>query len=278
MWDERSEDIPWTYDDSEPAGSVNTQAVVVPSQRHLELYRLLRSNSHRDRTGRLVSWWPQAKLAARLGVSVRTLQNLLADLRQPGPDPRHPKRAAGLRLGLVRVEPTTYRDQATGRHRLGGNLYVLDPGQHARLKAAVTSSDSGDVACLNKGTPLSLEREVSSPGVTGVSSTEAPPVPAVLEVGQQRPLQRLEYDPTRGEVLAALEAGLGPVEVMAEWRNDQPPGHPTYTTARGRVLDLADGSLADFHRAVDQLDRDTCRDGGCHPGHPCRRHTRRKKR
>ena len=77
--------------------------------------------------------------------------------------------------------------------------------------------------------------------------------------------------------LGILEAGLGPVEVLGEWRNDQPPDHPTYRTTRGRVVDLAGGSLADFHRAVDQLERDTCMDGGCTPGHPCRRHTRRNR-
>lgn len=113
-----SVDVDQADDDSEPAGHVNRQEVVVPSQRHLELYRLLRSNSHRDQAGRLVSWWTQPKLAASLGVSVRTLRNLLADLRQPGLDPRHPRgQPPGLRLGLVRVEATTYRDQATGCHR-----------------------------------------------------------------------------------------------------------------------------------------------------------------
>ena len=57
-----------------------------------------------------------------------------------------------------------------------------------------------------------------------MSSTEPPPaVPAVLEVGRQRPLRRLDYDPSRTEILAALEAGLGPVEVLAEWPNDQLP-------------------------------------------------------
>lgn len=104
-------------------------------------------------------------------------------------------------------------------------------------------------------------------------------MPAVLEVGAQQPLQRLDYDPTRGEVLAALEAGLGPVEVLGEWRNDQPPGQPNYSTARGRALELADGPLEDFHRAVDQLDRDTCSHhaGPCKAGHRCLRHTRRNR-
>lgn len=37
------------------------------------------------------------------------------------------------------------------------------------------------------------------------------------------------------------------------------------------------GDLADFHAAVDQLDRDTCKGSRCQPGHRCRRHTRRER-
>src|SRR5262245_58767144 len=64
--------------DRKTAGHVNTQWPELPSDRHRKLLTLLRSRSHRDTAGRLVSWWPQAKLAAELGVSVRTLQNALA--------------------------------------------------------------------------------------------------------------------------------------------------------------------------------------------------------
>jgi hypothetical protein len=110
----------------ESAGHVYRQWPELPTDRHRELMALLRAHSRRDAAGRLVSWWPQDKLAPTLGVSVRTLRNILADLRQPGLDPRHPRGSPpGLRLGYVKVEPTTYRDRATGRHRLGGNLYVL---------------------------------------------------------------------------------------------------------------------------------------------------------
>jgi hypothetical protein len=56
----------------------------LPTDRHRELMALLHAHSHRDAAGQLVSWWPQGKLAAALGVSVRTLRNVLADLRQPG--------------------------------------------------------------------------------------------------------------------------------------------------------------------------------------------------
>jgi hypothetical protein len=243
----------WSVDvdqvcDDELAGQVNTQAVIVPTRRHLELYRLLRSNSHRDRAGRLVSWWPQAKLAGRLGVSVRTVQRLLADLREPGPDPRHPKRAPGLRLGLVKVEATTYRDQASRRHRLGGNLYVLAPGQHATLAEPVSPAHVNTieqtVSCLNKSPTPSLEEKGEYLGVTGV--------------GQQRPLELLDYDPSEAQVLATLRAGLGEVEVVwpatPRWANRHPRYRPAGKGAR--PLPLA-GDLEDFHAAIDALDADT---------------------
>ena len=56
-------------------------------------------------------------------------------------------------------------------------------------------------------------------------------------------------------------------------------GPVTYRTARGRELDLEDGLLEDFHRAVDQLDRDTCSPhaGPCQAGHRCLRHSRRNR-
>ena len=77
----------------------------------------------------------------------------------------------------------------------------------------------------------------------------------------------LDHHPDVGEVLDTLGRAFGEVLVLE--------GPATYRTARGRVLDLEDGSLEDFHRAVDQLDRDTCMDGGCQADYPCRRHTRR---
>jgi hypothetical protein len=156
---------------SKTAGHVNTQWPELPTERHRQLLVLLRSRSHRDAAGRLVSWWPQAKLAAELDVSVRTLQNVLADLREPTSDPRHPTaKPPGLRLGLIRVEPTTYRDSSTRQHRLGGNLYVLiDPRQHATPDEAVSAgrvnTQAEPVACLNKG-------DLSTPPVGG--TTPAP--------------------------------------------------------------------------------------------------------
>jgi hypothetical protein len=268
MFEDWSTDVDQVADDSESAGSVNRTWPALPSERHRQVLDLLYANSRIDAAGRRVTWWPQEKLAAKLGITSRHLRRILADLREPGLDPRHPRgQPPGLRLALVKVEPTTYRDQASGRHRLGGNVYVLlEPRQQDMAGGAVSAGGvnrtQDPMSCLNKGENHKPVREDGSLGV--------------LDVGRQQPLQRLDYDPTRGEVLSALEAGLGPVEVLGEWRNDQPPGQPTYTTARGHPLELT-GSLADFRRGVDQLDRNTCMDTGCTPGHPCRRHTRRNR-
>lgn len=288
MFEDWSEDVPRTYDD-EPAGHVLGPLPELPSEQHRRLLQVLHATARPGAGGYPVSGWWQRDLAKRLQVSERTLKRLVADLREPGPpDSRNPGagQAAGLRLGLVKVETTKYHDQATGQHRRGHNVYVLlvpwpvvatIPVRVLRAtpKLAVTSADGGGVALGKQERALSLEREVSSTGVTGVSSTEAPPVPAVLEVGgQHEPSwadQRLDPD----QVLDRLRGVFGDAELLELRPNE--PAPVTYTTARGRQLDLAGGSLADFHRAVDQLDRDTCMDGGCHPGHRCRRHSRRQR-
>jgi hypothetical protein len=94
------------------------------SRQHFEVYRLLVAVAFpgREHDGRPVCSWGQDKLAARLGVSTRTLQRLLADLREPGADPRHPHvKPVGLRLGWVTVLP---RERPGARH--GGRLYGAD--------------------------------------------------------------------------------------------------------------------------------------------------------
>jgi hypothetical protein len=73
---------------------------------------------------------------------------------------------------------------------------------------------------------------------------------------------------------------MRPEELMA-WHHDlgaaPAPPAPTWRTTRGRTVDLAACSTVDLYRALEQLERDTCMDGGCRPGEPCRRHTRRKR-
>jgi hypothetical protein len=221
MFDDWSVDV--DQDDGEPAGHVNRTWPALPSERHRQVLELLHANSRTDAAGRRVSWWPQEKLAAKLGMSSRHLRRILADLREPGLDPRHPRgQPPGLRLALVKVEPTRYRDQATGRHRLGGNVYVLlEPRQQdmaqGTVSAGAVNRTPDPMSCLHKGENHTPVRE------------EVPL--AALEVGRQQPLQRRDYDPTRGEVLGALEAAWarsrswpsGPTTSRPATRPTQPP-------------------------------------------------------
>jgi hypothetical protein len=211
-------------DDDEAAGRTDRTWPELPSERHWELLALLYSTSHRDRAGRLVSWWPREKLAAKLGVTARHLGRLLADLREPGSDPRHRQDTPpGLRLGLVKVEPTM-REPPTGGRLYAGNLYVLVEHQiprsyrQATRKPPLSSEDGVVMSCLNEHPTLSLEGEGEP--LPRVSST-----PTVVEVGSQQPDRWPEGHPTRTELLETL-APLGPLQGLGEWPTGQtPPRH-----------------------------------------------------
>jgi DNA-binding transcriptional ArsR family regulator len=209
------------------------------------------------------------RLAALVGRSRRHVRRVLAELEAAGLVERVPvfERDDDLEWKRRGRRSSHPRRQTSNTYRMSG-----DPPDMAFPQAAgqPPGHGRGHVRPGREGTTPSLEEEGEP--LPRVSSSVT-----VVEVGRQHPADRLNHDPTRAEVLDALAAGLGPVEVLGEWCNDQPPGQPTYTTARGRVVDLAGGPLADFHRAVDQLDRDTCLDGGCRPGRPCRRHRRRRR-
>ena len=101
---------------------------------------------------------------------------------------------------------------------------------------------------------------------------EAPRAREPVEISIEPPeAAMLAHPPDVGGVLDVIGRTFGEVLVLE--------GPATYRTARGRLLDLADGSLEDFHRAVDQLDRDTCSHpaGRCQAGHRCLRHSRRNR-
>jgi hypothetical protein len=111
--------------------------------RHFELYRLMLATARPGNGGRPVCSYGQAKLAARLDVSTRTVQQLVADLREPGLDPRHPDvKPAGLRLGWLLVLPRERPGARNGGTLYGGNRYVLqlDPNQVDQLEALYQAS------------------------------------------------------------------------------------------------------------------------------------------
>jgi hypothetical protein len=100
--------------------------------RHFELYRLMWACAWPGNGGRPICSWGQEKLAAQLGVTSRTVRTLIADLREPGFDRRHPDvKPAGLRLGWLQVLPRERPGARNGGTLYGANRYVLqlDPAQ-----------------------------------------------------------------------------------------------------------------------------------------------------
>ena len=147
--------------------------VELPTERHRQLLVELDGMAHVDAAGRRVAYAKQATLAARLGIGRRLLQELVADLRTPGRDPRHLKvPAAGRRLGLLRVEPSRRPAPTTpGRSWYGVNTYILlfaqgearaMPFQSARTAAPVSAGQvkaHSDPRALHNENTLSLERK-----------------------------------------------------------------------------------------------------------------------
>lgn len=142
-------------DDGEPTGSVKAHPAL-PSPRHKQLLMVLDGQARVDRAGRRVVFGRQDRLAGRLGISRRRLQELVADLRTPERDPRHPRTPpAGLRLGLLRVEPTRREDPTTGRTRYGVNVYVLlfDQGAASAMQVQSAPADKPVSAAQVKAHP-----------------------------------------------------------------------------------------------------------------------------
>ena len=143
------------------------------SRQHFEVYRLLVAVAFpgREHDGRPVCSWGQDKLAARLGVSTRTLRRLLADLREPGADPRHPHvKPVGMRLGWVTVLPRERPGARRGGRLYGADRYVcnLTAAELVDLEtlAGFASSDRRDtpegVEVEGDGQPPSSDRRDTS--------------------------------------------------------------------------------------------------------------------
>jgi DNA-binding Lrp family transcriptional regulator len=203
------------------------------------------------------------RLAELLGVTVRTVQRHLRGLETTGLVERiavheAPEDAEWQRRG--------HRISHKGRQTSNTyQLSTLSPGPGDTEQAGTAGQTPVTSETMS---PLEGKEVVQPVREEGVG--KAPRAREPIEIAVEPPESALlDHHPDVGEVLDVIGRSCGEVLVLQ--------GPATYTTARGRQLDLA-GPLADFHRAVDQLDRDTCMDGGCAPGHPCRRHTRRANR
>jgi transposase-like protein len=97
-----------------------------------------------------------------------------------------------------------------------------------------------------------LRREVEQQREASVQVPAEPPPARFPRVELRVPEgDQLDHEPTAGEVKSALTQAFGPVEVL------EVRPQPTYKAARHRTLRL-DGSLDDFHAALESLERDTC--------------------
>jgi hypothetical protein len=132
-------------------------------QKLLEFYRLLLANSSLGSGGRLVCKWAQKDLAAKLGVHVRTIKRYVADLREPGPDPRHPNAPqTGRRLAWLQVVPHR-TEKGEHKGKLIGDWYVLLLDYEEAVAAAALVAGSRSKPQLKvKG----HEAEEPSPQVT----------------------------------------------------------------------------------------------------------------
>jgi hypothetical protein len=201
-------------------------------QLHFELYRLMLARSWPGEGGRPVCSDGQAKLAARLGVSTKAVRDLIADLREPGADVRHPNaKPAGLRLGWLLVLP---REVAGGRggKLYGGNRYVLlvdDVDQLDALQRRYLGAEPFPQASEQMPTPD--RREVA----------EKPVSPSQIE-GKSEPASFRRYvrsNPGTGSSFTHPESG--PTEADSQ--------QPTRTNERPLAWEPP-GGWSEEHRAV----------------------------
>jgi hypothetical protein len=158
---------------------------------HFRLYRLMWAKSRPGKGGDRICPYGQAKLAARLQVSVPTVKRLIADLREPGADVRHPDvKPAGLRLGWVEVLPRE-RPGGRGGRLYGGNRYVL----HLSLEqlAAFEAQVSGH-------TPRS-DRRITAEAPVSAGQIEGSPPGVILS-------RYVRSTPTTGGAFTHPESGL----------------------------------------------------------------------
>jgi len=226
------------------------------TQRHLDLYRALLDCADSDT---MVAHVKHATIAERIGLKGEP---------RPGKQAQGSRQVRRLMAELIRrgwVIEANWRERLVpgrdGGSRRGASYYHLQ----VKLLELPPPCPSGPTRA------------------NGVSATRAARTGDKVDSSQLAPLGHAPPCPSKNVLPETLldEGKLVGVPIV-EPRERQPVSKnepaATYRLARGRVVDLERASLADFHRAVDQLDRDTCTDGSpCQPGRSCRRHTWRKR-
>src|SRR6266511_2809509 len=164
----------------------------------LEVYRVLLADSELGDGGRLVSKISEERLAAKLGVSVPTVKRRIADLREPGPDPRHPNaKPAGRRLSWLKVVPRQHR---SGPHKgeFIGNRYVLLLGyEEATAEAARIEGSRPKPQVRAKGHAA----EPAKPQVRAKDHVDEPRITAEPRITPEQPVSPGQSQGSQGVVI-----------------------------------------------------------------------------
>jgi hypothetical protein len=170
-------------------------------QRHLDLYRVLYGHvgkptgSRRDTDGRPVVWPHQATLAKQLGVSEKTVKNLIADLRTP--DSRTKNRAGKrqpLERGWLRVDWEPARDRAI-EHRQpwhdGQGRWQPRQGGPPGVRGRNSYTLLIDLLQL----PAELPNPLVTPKGSGIAAAQADTQPQVRSSDPDKPAGQTDRQP-----------------------------------------------------------------------------------
>jgi DNA-binding Lrp family transcriptional regulator len=205
------------------------------------------------------------RLAKLLGVSVSTIQRSLGRLEAAGLVERIPVYERDDDLEWKQRQAAGFTGEAPRRQT--SNSYRVTPGPGVTPKAETAghppvsrlvrdTPERGDLSTPPVGGTTPAHDDGDSNGDTGVEFTRVDLTGADVD--------RLDRAPGVGKILSTITAGLGDARVLeVRWNDGR---HPAYPIRGGREVDLEACSAEDLHRALDQLDRDTCWDGPCPKG------------
>lgn len=221
--------------------------------------------------------WPSLRtIAQRAGASTRHTRRRLAELEALGEVERVPvfERSSDAEWRRRGARPSNPGRQTSNTYRLPsksrqcppppdmasdnppaqppGHEKAMSGGREVSEAEAVSKAgvadDHGDVRGVDDDVwPAYADyRYYRGPGRR--SSRAEPWTPRDRPIELQVPkVDRLDHDPTKGEILEAIWGGLGPAEVIKDRR------HPTYRNSYRRVVDLETCTPAALHGAVIDL-------------------------